>query len=204
MDRTGCFALNSWLQKADNNYIEGRALWFHFMFDGSCNLLWLASEQMMKILLLQKDFQHTSFDGQDVDLILSQFDRAARNFGHNLERLLVRFDEVYPEVNIRQFQWVLGKVQEYFYRRYVVNETTEIGLALINSIDQCYFELRSKVLPEVGLGLVDELRIDQKYNRPHGFSAFQYAYFRNSSFRGRRHSPLNLLIDGEVVCETGE
>lgn len=103
MDRTGCFALNSWLQKADQNYTEGRALWFHLMFDGSCNLLWLASEQMMKILLLQKDFQHTSFDGQDVNLILSQFDRAARNFGHNLERLLVRFDGAYPEINIRLY-----------------------------------------------------------------------------------------------------
>lgn len=47
--------LNGWLQVADNHYIQGRFLWRNYGFQGANILLWLSCEQMMKLLIIQKN-----------------------------------------------------------------------------------------------------------------------------------------------------
>ena len=129
-------ALNAWLQKSDGNYIEGRCLWLNQLIDGSCNLLWLSLEQIIKILILQKDINQYSSTSQNLSELHRVIDNQGKQLGHNVKKLIKTINTEYPELDISRFEQTLNKLQEYFYRRYVVHSGSSISPMMLNEIDE--------------------------------------------------------------------
>jgi len=205
MNSQSYLALNSWLQKADQNYIEGRLLWLNMFINGACNLLWLSSEQIIKILLLQKSIDNLSNSSSDLNILHGKIDKEGKQLGHNVHKLIAKVKLEYSDLDLSQFEPTLIKLQEYFYRRYVVNSGSSISLNLLNEIDDFYFQVRSKIAPEIGLGTIDEIFIQRKHNWGHPISSFIYAYHQNQHFRTRSHRPINYMSqDGKIITENGQ
>ncbi|AFU67758.1 hypothetical protein P700755_000754 [Psychroflexus torquis ATCC 700755] len=205
MDSKSYLSLNSWLQKADSNYIEGRLLWLNWLVDGSCNLLWLACEQMIKILLLQEKIDTYSAESTNMDELHKVLDKKGKKLGHDVGKLIAKINAEYPELDITKYKTTLEKLQEYFYRRYVINKGSSISMNMLNEVDEFYFLLRSKIYSDVGLGTIDEIFIQKKHNRGHFLPAFSYSYLHNKSFRSRKHRSINQMgPDGKVYMENGE
>lgn len=188
MDSKGYLALNAWLQKSDQNYIAGRFLFKNMLIHGSANLLWLALEQVAKILLLQKKIEEYSGRSTNLEDLYKILDDEGKklNAGHSAEKLIRDIAAAYPDLDIYKYESSLQKVNEYFRRRYVVHGGSVFSLALLNDIDDLYFLLRDEVDPEIGIGTIDEIYAQRKNNLGHPLPAFEYAYFENKHFRTRR------------------
>lgn len=204
MDSKSYLTLNSWLQKADHNYYEGRLLWLHMCLDGACNLLWLSCEQMIKILLLQKKIDEISSKSKNLNELHKKLDRLGKSINHDAKKLIKELENEYPDLDINKFIPVLEKLQEYFFRRYVVHQGSSISLMMIKEIDEFYFLLRNKVEANVGLGTIDEIYIQKKHKWKHPLEAFAYAYIDNKSFRSRKHRVINIQgPDRKIYKEDG-
>jgi len=205
MDSRSYLALNAWLQKADNNYLEGRLLWFKMCINGASNLLWLSCEQIIKILLLQKQVDVLSASTNTLEELHQKLESEGKKISHNVEKLIKELENKYAGLQIDKFRPVLEKLQEYFYRRYVVNKGSSIPLAMINEVDEFYFLLRKQIDADIGLGTIDEIVIQRKHNWSHPVEAFKYAYFKNSFFGPRKHKRINIQgPDGKIYKEEGE
>jgi len=204
VDSKSYLALNAWLQKADGNYIGGRLLWLNWLVNGASNLLWLASEQMIKILLLQQEIDGYSENSVDLDELHKKLDKEGVALGHNVDKLILAINSAYKDLDISKFEPALNKLQEYFYRRYVVPSGSSISLVMLDEIDKLYFLLRERIHPDVGLGIVDEIHIQMKYGWTHPLAAFEYAYLYNKSFKPRAHREISLRgPDGTLYKECG-
>lgn len=205
MDSQSYLSLNAWLQKSDENYIDGRLLWLNRRINGSCNLLWLASEQMIKILLLQKDIATLSLASADLAALHTNLDKKATKLGHKVHSLIQAVNATYPELVISKYEVVLKKLQEYFFRRYVIHSGSSIALAMLDEIDELYFLLRSNVHADVGLGTVDEIFIQRKHGWDHPLPAFSFAYLQNKHFMPRKHRAVTIQgPDGCIFSECGK
>ncbi len=201
MDSKSYLALNSWLQKSDQNYIEGRLLWLNWLVNGASNLLWLALEQIIKILLLQKKVNNLSNKSSNLDELHNLLDTEGKKLGHDVHKLIAKINSEYPDLDISRFESVLKKLQEYFYRRYVVREGSSISLLMLDKIDELYFILRDKVDSDIGLGTIDEIYIQRKHDWGHPLSAFAYAYLQNKYFKTRKHKEITYsAFDGSGKC----
>ena len=206
MDSKWYLSLNSWLQKADQNYIEGRLLWLNWLVNGASNLLWLSLEQMIKILLLQKRIDSLSSQVNNLDDLHNLLDSEGKKIGHNVHDLIQQIKKMYPDLDIDKFEETLKKLQEYFYRRYVVNSRSSISLLMLDNVDKLYFLLRSKVDSDIGPGTIDEIFIQRKYNWWHPLSAFAYAYLQNKYFKTRKHREIKYSAfdgTGKTYTENG-
>lgn len=196
--------LNSWLQKSDENYFEGRLLWMSMCINGASNLLWLACEQIIKILLLQKQIEHLSKDSQDLNVLHEKVNEEAKKIRHNTKKLMSKVSLNYPHLDISEYEEMLHKLNEYFYRRYVVNKGSTIELHLLKKVDEFYFLLRSNIHPDVGVGIIDEIFIQKKHNWGHPIAAFAFAYIQNDSFAPCSHREFNQMgPDGKIYKENG-
>lgn len=205
MDSQSYLTLNAWLQKSDGNYIDGRLLWLNHRINGSCNLLWLASEQIIKILLLQKDIDTLSLASADLAALHTNLDEKAKKLGHKVHNLIQAVNIAYPELCISKYEAVLKRLQEHFYRRYVVHSGSSIALTMLDEIDELYFLLRNNVHADVGLGTVDEIFIQKKHGWNHPLPAFSFAYLENRHFRPRKHRVVSIQgPDGRIYNEAGE
>lgn len=206
MNSQSNLALNAWLQKADQNYMEGRLLWLNMFICGSCNLLWLSSEQIIKILLLQKDIDTLSTASADFDELHKKMDAEGKSLGHNVHKLIAKVRSEYPDLDLTAYEPMLIKLQEYFYRRYVINENSSISLDMLDEVDEFYFKVRAKIDPEIGLGTIDEIFIQKKHNWGHPLSSFSYAYQDNQHFKTRPHTPINIIppTGGGIITENGQ
>ena len=192
MDSKSYLTLNSWLQKADSNYISGRLLWLNGLIDGASNLLWLSCKQIIKIVLLQKEIDDISSACSDLDEMHVKCDEKGKHYGHRVNELSKQLQNEYSHINIALYKPALEKLNEYFYRRYVVREGSSISLNTLNLVDAFYFELRGEVEPDVGLGTIDEIYIQKKHAWGHPLPSFAYAYLQNKSFRPRKHRKINM------------
>jgi hypothetical protein len=203
MDTNSYLSLNSWLQKSDQNYIEGRLLWLNCLVGGASNLLWLASEQIIKILLLQKNIDDYSKAAPTIDELYKLLDKKGIALGHKVHELIREINIEYPDINISKYESTLKKLQEYFYRRYVVNGGSSISMLMLDEIDEFYFLLRGKVESDIGLGTIDEIYIQRKHNWGHPLAAFAYAYLENKHFKTRKHREITFsAFDGSGKCYT--
>jgi hypothetical protein len=197
--------LCSRLQKADESYIEGRLLWLNQFVNGASNLLWLASEQLLKLLLLQKNITVLSENSSNTKQLFEKLDNEGRKIGHNLTNIINLTKTEYPELDLTPFEPALKKIQEYFYRRYIVFDGGSISLNLLDQIDNFYFTVRAMIHPEVGLGVIDEIFIQQKNSFRHPIPAFKYAYMYNNHFRSRPHTPVSYRApDNRIYFENGQ
>jgi hypothetical protein len=205
MDSKSYLVLNSWLQKSDQNYIGGRILWFQMLQDQSCNLLWLASEQMIKILLLQKNIEGLSKVSKNLDEMNMDLNkRVKKRYGHRMDDLFRELENECKHLNLNKYKTSLEKINEFFHRRYVVNKNSSIPLYLIRTIDEFYFLLRNEVLPDVGLGTIDEIYIQRKHGWEHSIGSYEWAYKDNISFGARKHRSINYMTaDGKQYTEDG-
>jgi hypothetical protein len=204
MDSQSYLALNAWLQKADNNYIEGRLLWLNHLVNGASNLLWLASEQIIKILLLQKEIEIYSQESEGLDQLHKTLDKKGKKLGHNVDKLIKVIGTAHPDIDVAKFSDTLKKLQEYFYRRYVVRGGSSMSMNMLDEVDEFYFLVRSKIHSDVGLGTIDQIHIQRKRGFGHPLSAFSYAYINNNHFKPRIHREINIAgPDGTIYKENG-
>ncbi len=191
--------LNSWLQKSDHNYIDGRLLWLNMRINSACNLLWLSLEQIIKILLIQSDIDEI-LQKKTIDLEESYklIDLKCRKIGHQINDLIFRLNQKYSDLDTSRFEPILKKLNEFFYRRYAVHRGTSIAVTLICDIDELYFALRDKVDSDVGIGTIDSIFIERKHSLSHAYSAFQYAYLHNKYFRTRKHKEFRFSLPDDV------
>ncbi|MFN1584640.1 hypothetical protein [Vibrio rotiferianus] len=205
MDSQAYLALNAWLQKADSNYIEGRVLWLQHLVNGACNLLWLSSEQLIKVLLLQNEIEDISAKSENLTELHTRLEKRGRKLGHSADKLTTALCKAYPAIDIERFLATLHKLQSYFYRRYAVHSASSISLSMLTEVDEMYFLLRSQVLPEVGLGVIDEIHIQRKHQLGHPLHAFSYVYLNNDFFKPRKHRSINIEgLNGAIHKECGD
>lgn len=205
MDSESYLTLNAWLQKSDGNYIAGRILWKSLLVEQAGNLLWLASEQMMKILLLQKNVGAYSAAATSLADLHTRLDTEAKRLGHNTGSLFSSLGSEYTSLSIFHFQAVLDKMNDLFYRRYVVHSGNSISFNALDQIDEFYFLLRNEVLPDVGVGTIDEIHIQRKHGWPHPLASFKFAYLDNTHFKPRTHLEYNIAgPDGILHKEVGD
>ncbi|HLG36369.1 MAG TPA: hypothetical protein VI757_15940 [Bacteroidia bacterium] len=185
--------------------MEGRLLWFNLFINGASNLLWLASEQIIKILLLQKNIDAFSNASLDLDQLQKKIDAEGKKLGHDVHKLVAKIKSEYPDLDLTSFEPVLIKLQEYFFRRYVINTGSSISLTLLDKVDEFYFNARAKIHSDIGLGTIDEIFIQKKHNWKHPLTSFIYAYHQNKHFKSRPHSPINIKgPDNKIYTEKGQ
>jgi hypothetical protein len=199
-------ALNGWLQCADGNYVSGRHLWWSDLFLGACNLLWLATEQMVKLLILEHMRATLDQGSRDLDAIHRTLGRAAQGIDRNHRRvtLTAALAAELPHIDLAPYEAAMDKLQEFYMRRYVVHSGTSIRPELIHQIDHLYFHLRAFVPPSLGLGLIDEIGIRNKHGWGHPLPAYRAAHHDNRAFRRRGHyAVIYRGPDGVMVKEDG-
>lgn len=199
-------SLTSYLTRADRHYVEGRFLWATQAVDGSCILLWLGIEQIIKTYIVQHRLINgtlqdvvvkngpsktvVKYDPQETDSkkIHALFDRTFYNIDprHDLDRLMeIMANEVH--FSLESHKANLEKVKEYYERRYVQPGGTSISLDQIFTIDQVYFLIREKLAPEIQCSLIDEIAYQKHFDFKHPLQHFQYAYRDNRFFKAKKH-----------------
>lgn len=199
-------ALNAWLQTADSNYISGRLLWTQRLVDGASNLLWLSIEQMIKILVLHSRLPQLDTGSSTIEQAHRALDRAAFSVSrdHSCTSLVAALSAAHPSIDLSPHLDAMAKLEEYYRRRYYVNQGSSIRLMLLHKADALYFLLRSHVAPELGVGTIDEIGIRRKHGWGQTLPAFEFAYRDNLSFAPRRHSVINIMgPNGTRVSEDG-
>lgn len=190
--------LNSWLQKSDQNYIDGRFLWLNKRINSACNLLWLSLEQMIKILLVQGDIDEILKKSKDFEESYKLIDLKCKKIGHKVNELLLGLNRKYSDIDILKFEPIIEKLNEYFYKRYAGHGGTSIAVTMIFNIDKLYFALRDKVDPDVGIGAIDQIFIERKHSISHAYSVYLYAYLHNEYFRTRKHREFRFAFPDNV------
>ena len=199
-------ALNTWLQKADYNYLEGRVLWLNSLVEGACNLFWLSIEQACKILVLQARIETIASNCKARGGVYKTLNDEAKSISaiHSRTQIVRKVESTCSGLNLTPYYSVMDKLKEYFDKRYVVPGGSTISLLLIHEVDELYFLLREHIVPELGLGLIDEIYIRRKHRWPQTMKAFDLAYYKNKSFRGRKHESINQTgPDGKTYIENG-
>jgi hypothetical protein len=200
-------ASNHWLQVADRNYIEGRFLWLHGGIDGACILLWLAVEQITKLICLQADPERGLRDNDDLDQVYAWMDRRARQYSRrhrwaDLEQSLGGIPGA--AWDLEGWRSTIEKLEEYFHRRYVRNESTSIRITMFREVDTIYFNLRDSIEPDVVAATIDEIYVRRKHGLQQPVPVYEHVYRDNPQFRTRPHPLWKLkLPDGRIVDETG-
>lgn len=199
-------ALNAWLQKADDNYISGRVLWMGWLVDSASNLLWLSTEQMIKILVLHQQLPKLDSGNATDRLAHTTLDRAARAIAsnHSSTSLIAALNGAIPSIDMAAHSPTMAKLEEYYRRRYYVNQDSSTSLSLLHDVDSLYFYLRKHVHPDLGMSTIDEIGIRRKHGWEQTLPYFQYAYADNRSFSPRRHTEITMIgPDGKLVVEDG-
>lgn len=123
---------------------------------------------------------------------------------HSGTQIVRKVESACSGLNLTPYYSVMDKLEEYFNKRYVVPGGSTISLLLIHEVDELYFLLREHIVPELGLGLIDEIYIRRKHRWPQTMKAFDLAYYKNKSFRGRKREPINQTgSDGITYIEDG-
>ena len=217
-------ALTEFLCRADQHYVEGRFMWFQQAWYGSCILLWLAVEQLMKTVIVQHrilngtmhpiSINHNSStitvshnpQEKEMSKILTILDRTFFKIDrrHDLDNLVdIMENEV--GVNLASFKSPLAKVKEIYERRYFKNVGTSISLTVINEIDEFYFTFKSNLPPDIHRSLIDEIAYQKKFNNGHPLHYFQFAYLTNPHFKAKSHPGLfQSLRDGRIIFNDGD
>lgn len=204
MDSKSKLVINTWLTKADENYVSGRALWMNSLVTGASNLLWLSCEQLIKTLKLQLDISELSSQCETLDELHDMCDKKAKGFNHKLNKLILELGSLCPEIEPERYKEMLEKLNEYFFRRYVKNSKSHISLGMLDMVDEFYFTLRSYVSEDVQVCLIDEIFYQKKNKWGHPLPSFSYAYLNNKHFRSRPHPVLKILgPDRKLYQESG-
>lgn len=195
-------ALNAWLNKADHNYIEGRFLWLNNAYDGASILLWLASEQLMKILLMQYD-KDLSNECDNLNISFNKLDEKGRTYNHKVENLIRNINGKYSSIGIYSFESELKELHKNFNRRYYKNECYEISYSFIHRIDELYFNMRSKIYKDIHASTIDDLYFECCMQIEIFPKYFEYLFKDNKFVKTRPHPKVNKLVDKEVWTYNG-
>jgi len=179
--------LSSWLGRADNLYLDARVLWLQISgMGGSFILMWLAIEQMMKLIIMQeriKKMLHTSKSSLDLEKELNGW---GLEFKHNLSKLLKELEVSYPNLFTSTEIELLKKMHRLFEGKYSSSTPIGIHISSLNIMDCIFFKLRdltSKDLPMSQMDMIDVNR-NSTLNRLGDYVKF--AYLDNPYFRKRK------------------
>jgi len=130
------------------------------------NLLWLAFEQIAKVLILQKRLNSMALpEGQpdkrvqDMTDIFALLDSEAKRIRpyHEWPPLLGELTTLYPDLDLSSYERLLAKMQEFFSMRYYREAGHKFSCDEVDLIDSCYFRLRDRVVLDLGMGKIDVL-----------------------------------------------
>jgi hypothetical protein len=166
-------------------------LWFNIFIDDAFNLLTLAIEKIAKLLLMQNE----QIPGKDLNEKFDYVDNFAIkiNKTHELHKIIPKIETEY-NINLIRFNDTINKIDEFYKKRYPENKESMVDINLLNSIDELYFLLRSYIKSDIPICLIDEIYSQKKLMLPHSIPSFAYAYYKNNSFKGRKH-PLVKYFD---------
>lgn len=218
------FSLHSYLALADNHYVEGRFLWLNQAFNGAGNLLWLAFEQLIKILIIQNMIEKNSlhdieikgcsgkkikvkYDQNENDLELMAKILDSLFFGidskHNLNSLLRSLKDD-TGIDLTEYNKCLTKINEFFKRRYVVNSGTSINPVMLDEIDRLFFYLRCFISHDIPQSFIDEIIFKRKYTIQEPIPFFGTLFHKNNYVVPRQYNDIiDRIPDGRVVAHNG-
>lgn len=218
------FSLHSYLTLVDNHYVEGRFLWLNHVFNGAGNLLWLAFEQLIKILIIQSRMEqnqiteikiknesgnkiNVKFSDNEMDIKLRAKILDALFYQidskHNLNTLFKEFHDT-TDINLSQYKICLEKINEFFKRRYVVNNGTSINPKMLDEIDELFFSLRSLISNYIPQSLIDEILFRKKYSLKEPIPFFGTLFLKNNFVTSRQYEDLiDKLPDGRIIAHNG-
>ena len=182
----------------------GRVLWHNYLFEEACNLFWLSIEQALKILVFQDNIVEIGSTCKDIDAVYKVLEKKGKRISHLRKTIVLEVENIYDGLDLTPYYGVMDKLEEYYFRRYAIHKSSSIILNLIDEVDELYFSIREHIIPELGLGLIDEIYYQKKHGWNHPLGAFSFAYYQNKSFKGRKHTPINLAgPDGIIYIEDG-
>ena len=208
----------------DNHYVEGRFLWLNQAFNGAGNLLWLAFEQLIKILIIQTEIEKKQFDeiyvrndsGKKIKVKYDEKENDVRlrakildslfygiDSRHNLTTLLNNLKNT-TGIDLSEYNKCLEKINEFFKRRYVVDSGTSINPAMLNEIDKLFFFLRSFISNYIPESLVDGIIFRKKYSIQEPVPFFGTLFLKNNSVAPRQYSDIiDKIPDGRIIAHNG-
>lgn len=178
-------ALFMWLEIADYHYLEGRLLFQHRLVNGACEQLWISVEQMMKILLLQKEASDIISTVTELDEICDALNKKGKKYGHNADDLIEKLKRGYSSLDMSKHRPTIKKLEEVYFGRYLRLQSMSISNSLIHEVDELYFVLRDNIEPQISTTLIDEIDVRRQQGWPHPIPAFAVAYDNNKAFRTR-------------------
>ena len=148
---------------------------------------------MIKILILQTMTDQIQVEDQKE--VYEILDKKAKDISrsHKKRDLVEEFAKIYPDIDIYKFSNVLDKLEEYYFRRYVVPTSSSIELQMLESIDELYFLLRDNIVSDVGRGIIDEIHMQRELKWGHPIQAFGTAYLYNRHFRPHKHPSYSII-----------
>lgn len=218
------FSLHSYLTLVDNHYVEGRFLWLNQAFNGAGNLLWLAFEQLIKVLIIQTKIEKNLLDEvyiksdsrgkikvkydqneNDIELIAKLLDSLLFSIDskHNLNSLLNTLKDN-TGIDLTEYKKCLAKINEFFKRRYVVNSGTSINPIMLDEIDRLFFYLRSFISSNIPQSLVDDIIFRRKYFVQEPIPFFGTLFLKNNFIVSRQYNDIiDRIPDERVIAHNG-
>ena len=158
------------------------------------NLLWLAFEQLAKILILQDRIhdiplperapEKRSQDLTDIFVILEEAKRIRPH--HETAPILTELAVGYPDLDLAPYTSTVDKLQQFFSMRYYKDAGHTFSRQEIDVIDSLYFLLRDRVILDIGMGKVDTLLLRQRNGKLEPCSQFEADLFaQNKALRPR-------------------
>lgn len=186
------------LNFADKNYAAGRCLWFHLAMREAANLLCLAIEQAMKVLVIQKKLENNdlqSLIATKSGVPQHHYDpmepnrNIANEILHHVMRCLLKNHNLIDLagklrdegiIDLTEFEATISNVNRFYDLRYYSIGTAEIASNEIDAIDRIYFLLRSQIRPP----LFDKLTVTPPIGPfdNNGQNLFAFTHLQNNSF----------------------
>src|SRR5437868_5490422 len=91
--------LSSWLGNADVLYLDARVLWLQISgMGGGLILMWLAIEQLMKVIIFQERIKNNELESKNADDVFIEIGRWGKKMNHKLPNILSELDKYYPNL----------------------------------------------------------------------------------------------------------
>ena len=169
------------------------------MLPEACNLFWLGIEQALKILVLQDNIVKIGSTCKNLDAVYKVLENEGKSISHLRKKVVPKVESIYNGLDLTPYYSAMDKLEEYYFMRYAVHKSSSISLNLIHEVDELYFSIRDHIIPELGLGLIDEIYYQKKHGWNHPLEAFSFAYYKNKSFKGRKHAPINIIGPNSIT-----
>lgn len=178
--------LSSWLGNADSLYLDARVLWLQVSgMGGGLILMWLAIEQLMKMLIFQWRIENDEHSSKTSAEMFKELDSWGRKINHRLSDILRELNTCYPNFFQPEEIATLKNVYDHFEARYVDNKSRGIEIKALNTLDDIFFKLRDLTSEDLPIGYMDMIDINRKSKLDRLGYYTKFAHVNNPHFHKR-------------------